>query len=98
MNNFSISNFLISIWVVQIGFGLLNFSEARMEEIREILQFLEPSARLDLKIVALQHILGLTGSPEGLELISQVPELVRYYMILLIYIYFLESPQVELAM
>lgn len=98
MNNFSISNFLISIWVVQIGFGLLNFSEARMEEIREILQFLEPSARLDLKIVALQHILGLTGSPEGLELISQVPELVRYYLILLIDIYFLESPQVELAM
>ena len=98
MNYFSISNFLISIWVVQIGFGLLNFSEARMEEIREILQFLEPSARLDLKIVALQHILGLTGSPEGLELISQVPELVRYYMILLIDIYFLESPQVELAM
>ena len=69
-----------------------------MEEIREILQFLEPSARLDLKIVALQHILGLTGSPEGLELISQVPELVRYCMILLIDIYFLESPQVELAM
>ena len=63
-----------------------------MEEIREILQFLEPSARLDLKIVALQHILGLTGSPEGLELISQVPDLVRYYLILLIDI------QVELAM
>ena len=48
-----------------------------MEELRELLQFLEPSARLDLKTVALQHILGLTGSPEGLELISNVPELVR---------------------
>lgn len=48
-----------------------------MEVIREMFQFLEPSARLDLKIVALQHVLGLTGSNEGLELLSSLPEIVR---------------------
>jgi hypothetical protein len=48
-----------------------------MEAIREILQFLEPTARLDLKTVALQHVLGLTGSPEGLDLLSNIPELVN---------------------
>lgn len=47
-----------------------------MEAVREILQFLELSARIDLKTVALQHVLGLTGSPEGLDLLSNIPELV----------------------
>lgn len=39
-----------------------------------MVQFLQPSSRLDLKVVALQHILGLTGSSEGLEVIGLVPE------------------------
>ena len=53
------------------------FTEFNMEAIRELLPFLEIPARIDLKVVALQHILGLTGSPEGLELLSSIPELVK---------------------
>ena len=49
-----------------------------MEAIRELLQFLDLDARIDVKTVALQNILGLTGSPEGLELLSDIPELVSF--------------------
>ncbi len=49
-----------------------------MEAVKELLQFLHLDARIDVKTVALQNILGLTGSPEGLELLSDIPELVRY--------------------
>ncbi len=49
-----------------------------MEVVKELLQFLKLDARIDVKTVALQNILGLTGSPEGLELLSDIPELVRY--------------------
>ena len=48
-----------------------------MEAVKELLQFLELSARVDVKTVALEHILGLTGSPEGLEILSNIPELVN---------------------
>jgi hypothetical protein len=47
-----------------------------MEALEEILTFLELSARIDLKTVALQHVLGLTGSPDGLALIAKAPKLV----------------------
>ncbi|EAT36130.1 AAEL011762-PA [Aedes aegypti] len=46
-----------------------------MEALREITQFLSKSARLDLKAVSLTHVLGLTGSKDGISLISQCPEL-----------------------
>ena len=36
-----------------------------MEALVEMLPFLAPSSRLDLKVVALHHALGLTGSKEG---------------------------------
>ncbi|XP_005175970.1 protein HGH1 homolog [Musca domestica] len=36
-----------------------------MESLAEFTEFLRPSQRLDLKSVALTHILGLTGSSEG---------------------------------
>ena len=49
-----------------------------MEAIKELLQFLDLDARIDVKTVALQNILGLTGSPEGLELLSDIPELVSF--------------------
>ncbi|XP_026461779.1 protein HGH1 homolog [Ctenocephalides felis] len=46
-----------------------------MESLKEILQFLDINARLDLKQVALTHVLSLTGSPEGLSLITSLKEL-----------------------
>ena len=38
---------------------------ATMEALVEMMPFLAPSSRLDLKVVALHHVLGLTGSKEG---------------------------------
>lgn len=46
-----------------------------MEALQEITQFLTKSARLDLKAVSLTHVLGLTGSKDGISLISNCPEL-----------------------
>jgi hypothetical protein len=50
-----------------------------MEELREILPFLAKDARLDLKVATLQAVLGLTGSPEGIAMISSLPEMVLLY-------------------
>ncbi|XP_026850681.1 protein HGH1 homolog [Drosophila persimilis] len=36
-----------------------------MEVVGELVQFMQPNQRLDLKAVALTHVLGLTGSAEG---------------------------------
>ncbi|XP_030376306.1 protein HGH1 homolog [Scaptodrosophila lebanonensis] len=36
-----------------------------METVKELIQFMQPNQRLDLKAVALTHVLGLTGSAEG---------------------------------
>lgn len=46
-----------------------------MEALREITPFLSKSARLDLKAVSLTHVLGLTGSKDGISLICQCTEL-----------------------
>ncbi|XP_062563357.1 protein HGH1 homolog [Armigeres subalbatus] len=46
-----------------------------MEALREITPFLSKSARLDLKAVSLTHVLGLTGSKDGISLIGQCQEL-----------------------
>lgn len=46
-----------------------------MEALREITPFLSKSSRLDLKSVSLTHVLGLTGSKDGITLLSQCPEL-----------------------
>ncbi|XP_065082837.1 protein HGH1 homolog [Ochlerotatus camptorhynchus] len=46
-----------------------------MEALREMTPFLSKSARLDLKSVSLTHVLGLTGSKDGITLISQCPQL-----------------------
>ncbi|ALC45278.1 CG6073 [Drosophila busckii] len=40
-----------------------------MEELRELVEFMQPNQRLDLKAVALSHVLGLTGTAEGKECI-----------------------------
>ncbi|XP_053695682.1 protein HGH1 homolog [Sabethes cyaneus] len=41
-----------------------------MEALQEIIPFLSKFARLDLKAVSLSHVLSLTGSRDGIELIS----------------------------
>lgn len=46
-----------------------------MEALREITPFLHRSARLDLKAVSLTHVLGLTGSKDGILLLAQCVEL-----------------------
>lgn len=37
------------------------------EALKELLKFVQIGARLDLKAVAVEHVLGLTGTPEGVE-------------------------------
>ncbi len=59
-----------------------NLKKRTMDAIKELLQFLVLDARIDVKTVALQHVLGLTGSPEGLELLSDIPELVSSVMLI----------------
>ena len=41
-----------------------------MEAIQELFQFLDINSRVDLKTVALENILGLTGSPDGIQLLT----------------------------
>ncbi|KAH8382454.1 hypothetical protein KR009_003600 [Drosophila setifemur] len=36
-----------------------------MDTVKELLQFMQPNQRLDLKAVTLTHVLGLTGTAEG---------------------------------
>lgn len=43
--------------------------------LKEVLQFLQLDSRPELKSVALDNVLGLTSSPDGLSLLNQVPEL-----------------------
>jgi len=44
--------------------------------LEELVEFLQLEQRLDLKTVALQHVLGLTGSKDGIQSISEFPEIV----------------------
>ncbi|XP_050490649.1 protein HGH1 homolog [Bombus huntii] len=46
-----------------------------MESLQEICQYLNPNTRLDLKAVALEHILSVTGTTEGRELLLKLPDL-----------------------
>ena len=41
-----------------------------MSELEELFQFLSPSSRLDLKAAATHHVLGLTGSGDGLRALA----------------------------
>lgn len=53
-----------------------------METLQELVQFLHPSQRLDLKAVATMDVLGLTGTTEGKEVIFKVKEVVRSLFLL----------------
>ena len=46
-----------------------------MGELEELAQFLNVDQRFDVKMVALQHIVGLTGSKEGIASISAAESL-----------------------
>jgi len=46
-----------------------------MGELEELAQFLNVEQRFDVKMVALQHIVGLTGSKEGISSISEADSL-----------------------
>ncbi|CAG9769971.1 unnamed protein product [Ceutorhynchus assimilis] len=53
------------------------------EALNELLKFVQIGARLDLKAVAVEHILGLTGTPEGTEAVSNKPQLLTALISLL---------------
>lgn len=48
-----------------------------MDELNEMLNYLNVGSRLDLKSIGLQYILGLTGSDDGKKLLTNVPALLR---------------------
>ena len=45
--------------------------EQAMEAMEELLQFLDINGRIELKTVALENILGLTGSEDGIRILSK---------------------------
>jgi hypothetical protein len=45
------------------------------DSLKELLKFIQIGARLDLKVVALEHILGLTGSESGIAALTELPVL-----------------------
>ena len=47
------------------------------DELEELCEFLSPTARLDLRSTALDYVLGLTGSPEGVKLLRMHTKLLR---------------------
>ncbi|XP_058467154.1 protein HGH1 homolog [Malaya genurostris] len=51
------------------------FTLNNMEPLLEIVPFLQKTSRLDLKTVSLSHVLSLTGSKDGVVLISQCANL-----------------------
>ncbi|XP_058128998.1 protein HGH1 homolog [Anopheles ziemanni] len=51
-----------------------------MEAIEEILPFLSIKSRLDLKAVSLSHVLGLTGSVDGIKLLIQNETLLKHLL------------------
>jgi len=46
-----------------------------MGELEELGQFLTKETRIDIKTVALQHVLGMTANKEGLKTLSEVPSI-----------------------
>ncbi|KAG5886876.1 hypothetical protein JTB14_024733 [Gonioctena quinquepunctata] len=45
------------------------------ESLQELLKFVQIGARLDLKAIAVEHVLGMTGIDHGLKEILEVPQL-----------------------
>ncbi|XP_012254258.2 protein HGH1 homolog [Athalia rosae] len=53
-----------------------------MDALKEISEFLDFRARLDLKSIALQHVLSVTGSNDGIEVLLSLPEVLRQLILL----------------
>ncbi|XP_063987559.1 protein HGH1 homolog [Diachasmimorpha longicaudata] len=54
-----------------------------MEALEEIVQFLGVDTRLDLQAIAVQHVLSLTGTSEGRDLILSCPDVPRQLILLI---------------
>ncbi|KAJ8679102.1 hypothetical protein QAD02_014889 [Eretmocerus hayati] len=54
-----------------------------MDSLNELSSFLDLKSRLDLKVVALQHVLGVTGTVEGRQCLFGAPAIVRQLVLLL---------------
>ncbi|XP_043281992.1 protein HGH1 homolog isoform X2 [Venturia canescens] len=54
-----------------------------MEALGEILQFLDVNARLDLKVIALQHVLSITGTAKGRDLLQGHSKVLQQLVILI---------------
>lgn len=57
--------------------------EEQLKSLEEISQFLNPEARTDVKDATIQHVLGVTGSAEGRELLLKLPNILKKLIILL---------------
>lgn len=53
-----------------------------MESLQELVQYLNPDTRLDLKTIALEHVLSVTGTTEGRELLLKLPDLLKQLIVL----------------
>lgn len=54
-----------------------------MESLKEISQYLNHETRLDLKAIALEHVLGVTATAEGRLLLLGLPELLKQLVVLM---------------
>ncbi|XP_077285122.1 protein HGH1 homolog [Arctopsyche grandis] len=54
-----------------------------MEDLKEMYGFLSINSRMDVKSMALQYILGLSGNVEGVKLLTQCPEILEQIILLL---------------
>ncbi|XP_072749962.1 protein HGH1 homolog [Anoplolepis gracilipes] len=53
-----------------------------MESLQEISEYLCRNTRLDLKVIALKHILGVTVTADGREFLLKIPEILKQLVIL----------------
>jgi len=62
-----------------------------MSELQELSQFLDLDTRIDVKTFAVQTVLGLTGTPEGISSMSEAPDLIAKL------VHLLADPQIAIA-
>lgn len=54
-----------------------------MDSLKEMCQYLHSDTRLDLKAIALQHVLSVTGTADGRELLLNLPDMIKQLIILM---------------
>lgn len=55
-----------------------SLKRCKMEPLKELLQFLTPKTRLDLKVLAVEQVLGLTGKEEGRLLLHKELQIIQH--------------------